>query len=66
MSKLIRNTADETSIAFWASVQQSAEAVRTAPTWMKAGIDLNEANFTTFGPPPQGLDVASVVAKTRR
>lgn len=48
--KLIRNTSDEESRAFWASVKKSAEPMRTAPAWLKAGIDINEKNFITYRP----------------
>jgi hypothetical protein len=48
MKKLIRNTSDPQSAAFWASVKKSAEGVRSAPAWQKAGINLNDRNFTTF------------------
>ena len=50
MNKLIRNTTDEQSRAFWASVKRTAEVVRTRPAWMQAGIVLNERHFETFGP----------------
>lgn len=50
MKKLIRNTSNATSRDFWAAVRKSADGVRSAPAWMKAGIDLNDKNYTTFGP----------------
>ena len=42
MRKLVRNTSDDQGRAFWDSVKKSAQAVRTAPKWMRAGITLNE------------------------
>ena len=50
MTKLIRNTSDPESAAFWRDVEKSAALVRNAPAWMKAGIVLNPQNFETFGP----------------
>lgn len=50
MRKLVRNTSDDQSRAFWDSVKKSAQAVRTAPKWMRAGITLDERHFTTFSP----------------
>lgn len=34
--------------SFWESMQKSAEPARSLPSWMKAGINLSERNFTTF------------------
>jgi len=50
MKKLIRNMSNPKSAAFWQSIDRSAEGMRNAPAWMKAGIDVNERNFITFGP----------------
>jgi hypothetical protein len=33
---------------FWDSMLKSAAQARSSPSWMKAGINLNERNFTTF------------------
>ena len=51
-NKLVRNTSDEQSRAFWDAVKKSADTVRAAPAWMRAGINLNDRNYTTFGPRP--------------
>ena len=45
MSKKV--AADE-SKRFWDDVEKSAEKIRSEPDWMKAGITLNPANYTTF------------------
>ena len=34
--------------SFWDAMQKSAEPARSSPSWMKAGINLSENNFTTF------------------
>lgn len=42
MAKLIkRNTSSLKSSRFWASIDRAAEGMKDAPTWMKAGIDIN-------------------------
>lgn len=38
----------KTEESFWESMQKSAEPARSLPSWMKAGINLSERNFTTF------------------
>ena len=50
MTKLIRNTSDPKSAAFWRAVEESAAAMRDAPAWMKAGIVLNPQHYETYGP----------------
>jgi len=50
VTKLIRNTSDPESAAFWRAVEKSAATLRNAPAWMKAGIILNDRNFETFPP----------------
>jgi len=50
MKKLIRNTSDERSAAFWRSVDESAASMQDAPAWMKAGIVLNPQHYETYGP----------------
>jgi hypothetical protein len=62
MSKLIRNTSDEKSAAFWRSVEQSAAELEDAPSWMKAGIVLNPRHFETYPP----LDRQPTTPRTRR
>ena len=50
MKKLTRNMSDEQSAAFWASVERTAEAIKNAPAWMKAGVDVNPRHFETHEP----------------
>ena len=48
MSKLTRNTSDETSREFWQNVDKGAAEIEEAPRWMKAGISLNAQHFHTY------------------
>lgn len=48
MSKLRRNTSDEESRRFWEGVDKGAAESEGAPSWMKAGINLNERHFHTY------------------
>jgi hypothetical protein len=48
MSKLIRNTSDEKSAAFWRAVEEIAAEMQNAPAWMKAGIVLDPRHYETF------------------
>jgi hypothetical protein len=50
MKKLTRNMSDERSAAFWTSVERTAEAIKNAPAWMKAGVDVNPRHFETCEP----------------
>jgi hypothetical protein len=50
MKKLTRNMSDEQSAAFWASVERTAAAIKDAPAWMKAGVDVNPRHFETYEP----------------
>jgi hypothetical protein len=56
MRKLTRNTTDANSAAFWASVERSAAAIKHAPAWMKAGIDINPRHFETYEPRTESQD----------
>jgi hypothetical protein len=38
----------KTKETFWDAMQKSSEPARSSPSWMKAGINLSERNFTTF------------------
>jgi hypothetical protein len=53
MKKLTRNMSDEKSAAFWASVERTAAAIKDAPAWMKAGVDVNPRHFETYEPQPE-------------
>jgi hypothetical protein len=50
MSKLIRNTSDPESRAFWEGVDRAAAGIKDAPSWMRAGITVNSEHFETFAP----------------
>jgi hypothetical protein len=41
MSKLVRNTSDPESRAFWEGVDRAAAGIKDAPSWMRAGITVN-------------------------
>jgi hypothetical protein len=48
-SRLVRNTSTEDNRSFWEHVSKTAAMVRSMPDWMRAGIEINEKHFTTFG-----------------
>ncbi len=50
MKKTTAPAADDPSAAFWESVERSAAAMKHAPAWMKAGVDVDERHFVTFRP----------------
>lgn len=50
MKKLIRNTKSPEGRAFWDSVKKSADTLRDAPEWMRAGVTLDATHFVTFEP----------------
>jgi hypothetical protein len=50
MKKLIRNTSDKESAAFWAGVERTAASAKDLPAWMKAGVDVNPVHFLTSEP----------------
>jgi hypothetical protein len=51
MSKLIRNTSDPASRAFWEGVDRVAAEIKDAPSWMRAGITVNAQHFETYAGP---------------
>jgi len=66
MKKLTRNTTDANSAAFWASVERSAAAIKHAPAWMKAGIDINPRHFETYEPRAESPDPEAAALPIRR
>ena len=50
MSKLVRNTSDPESRAFWEGVDKVAGEIKGAPSWMRAGITVNAQHFETYAP----------------
>lgn len=66
MKKLTRNTTDAHSAAFWASVERSAAAIKHAPAWMKAGIDINPRHFETYEPRAEYQEPEGVPLPIRR
>jgi hypothetical protein len=48
---LVRDTSTPEKREFWEQVKKSADVVRDAPDWMKAGINISETHFVTHRGP---------------
>lgn len=47
MKKIVRNMSNETSKAFWDSVEKTAALVDEWPEWKKGGIEVQQPGIAT-------------------